>query len=262
MLKYATLCCSILLFVLAGCDSLQSPNPTQAPKKELLIYCGTAISKALQELANMFEQQEDCTVKIIKEGSGMLYRSIQINQVGDLFLPGCESYIDRAIDAGVVIEDEIIGFNRAVIIVAKNNPLNISAELNNLVSGNYRTIFADPEYASIGKRTKIILQANGLYQQAFKQALYLTTDSRPLTTAIVNNKADLTINWLSATGQANDKIVDILPIENSKYQPILLRIGLLNTAYHPQLARNFMTFTCSVEGQAVLSDYGFGGTDE
>ena len=251
------ICCVIVLFLLTGCDTQQQSSPTQAPEKELLIYCGTAMAKAIRELGDIFEQQEHCIVKIIKEGSGVLYHSIQINQVGDLYLPGAESYIDQAIADGIVSEDSVVGFNHAVMVVAKDNPLNISTDLSNFTNADYRTALGDPACCSIGKTTQIILQQNGLYQQALKQAIFVLPDSRALTAVIVENKADLMINWLSATRHKNGTIVDVLPLENGNSHPIALRIGLLNTSQQQPLALRFMTLANTSEGQAIFSRYGF-----
>ncbi|MBW2187947.1 MAG: substrate-binding domain-containing protein [Deltaproteobacteria bacterium] len=88
-------CCLLSTLCLCGCEAQPQQQPETA-KKELLIYCGTTMAAAVREVSNIFETQEDCTVKIIKEGSGVLLHSIQINQTGDLYLPGCESYLHQA----------------------------------------------------------------------------------------------------------------------------------------------------------------------
>ena len=70
-----------IFLLTTGC---QEQLPTTDSKKELLIYCGTTMAQPLQELAARFEKQTNCRIKIIQGGSGNLYRSISINQAGDL----------------------------------------------------------------------------------------------------------------------------------------------------------------------------------
>ncbi|MBW2187395.1 MAG: substrate-binding domain-containing protein, partial [Deltaproteobacteria bacterium] len=158
MYRILLLFCACLLFLpQVGCDSQQSPLNNTLAKKELLLYCGTTMAPAMREIADIFEQRNGCIVKIISDGSGALCRSLHINQVGDLYLPGSESYIDKCLADGTLVEAQQVGSNRAVLMVAKDNPLRITADLANFVNGNYRTMVGLPESGSIGQETQLIL---------------------------------------------------------------------------------------------------------
>lgn len=252
-------CCLALFLFLVSCDTHKQPDSAQTTKKEILIYCGTAMTKAIRELADIFEQHEECIIKIIKEGSGVLYRSIQINQTGDLYLPGCENLIDQAISEGLIVADVVVGYNQAIIVVAKDNPLNISADLTNFVSGNYRTAFGDPKSCSIGRNTEILLENSGLRHQAYQQALFFLPDSRAINDAVINGDVDIAINWLSATGQNNSKNVEVLPLNNP---PVTLRLGLLSTSHHQPLAQRFMALASTAKGQVIFTSHGFGKSND
>jgi len=249
---------AVLLFcscVLCACKG----QPTEgAIKKELLIYCGTTMAPAIREISNLFEQRENCIVKIIKDGSGSLHRSIHINQVGDLYLPGSESYIEKCQAEGTVVESQPVGVNRAVLLVAEGNPLHISSDLDNFINGKYRTVLGAPESGSIGRETRIILNMEGLYRKAVGQALFLATDSKDLENAIKENRADLTLNWYAAALRDNENAVDVVPLEKSIAPPNVLTLGLLKTSHHPELARHYMALMSSSAGQDIFSRYGFG----
>jgi molybdate transport system substrate-binding protein len=246
--------CAVLFF--SGCkiQSLDDVN-----KNELLIYCGTTMLQAVREIADIFEQRENCIVKIINDGSGNLYRSIHINQVGDLYLPGSESYMDKCRMEGTVVEFKPVGFNRAVFLVAKGNPLNIGTNLNNFTNGKYRTVLGASESGSIGRETRNILKTAGLYTKAVEQALFMVTDSKDIEKAIKENRADLTINWHAASLQdGNSAVVDVLSLDNSIAFHHALILGVLKTAHYPELARRFMALASSMEGQSIFLRYGFG----
>ena len=247
---------ALLLFCCAlfACD--KQTLPVDAAKKELLIYCGTTMAPAIRQLADIFEKNESCTVKIIRGGSGNLYRSIKINQVGDLYLPGSESYIEKLRSEGMIVASQPIGVNRAVLLVAKGNPLNISADLNNFINGKYRTILGTSESGSIGRETRLIFSVEGIYQEAITQAILLATDSKDIEQAMGANQADLAINWLAATFTDRDNQIDILRLDDTIAPPHTLSLGLLKTSYNPVLAQRFMAWISSKEGQAVLSRYG------
>ena len=248
--------CLCAVLFLGGC---KSPSLDDVNKKELLIYCGTTMLQAVREIADIFEQRENCIVKIINDGSGNLYRSIHINQVGDLYLPGSESYIEKCRTEGTVVEFKPVGFNRAVLLVAKGNPLNISANLNNFINGKYRTVLGIPESGSIGRETRNILKTAGLYTKAVEQAIFLVTDSRDIEKVIREKRADLTINWYAATLQKDNRaVVDVLSLDNSVAFPHALILGMLKTTHHPELARRYMALAGSAEGKTIFSRYGFG----
>lgn len=256
MLKTRLLLLFCLPFLLFGCQE-QLPLPEEKP--ELLIYCGITMGKAIQELADRFEQSEDCLVKIIQGGSGNLYRSILINKSGDLYLPGSESYISKAQLSKLVTDTVNVGTNRAAFVVAKGNPLQITADIGNLLQPSYRIVLGSAESGSIGKETKRILTAAGIYQQALDRTLYLTSDSKGLSEAIRSGKADLTVNWLATTRwDVNRWDVDAIPLPSSIAPAHRLVLGLLKYSQQPDLAKKFMVFTASPEGQKVFSSFGLG----
>jgi len=246
----------LIFFSLNGCINQEPPEPS---KKEVLIYCGITMAKPVRKIADRIEQQENCIVKIIKNGSGNLYRGIKINQKGDLYLPGSEPYMETCLQEKLVTETVHVGFNRAVLLVAKGNPLNIPGNLNSFLNHDYRTALGVPDSGSIGKETKKILAQAGIYDQAIIQARYLTTDSKGLTNAITDNKADLIINWrATAMWSNNRKLMDIFLLDEAIAPPHKLTLGLLSFSSQPEIARRFMELASSPEGLKIFADYGFG----
>lgn len=250
------LCILCATMILSGCKNQISEEPG---KKELLIYCGITMVQPMREIADRIEKQENCTIKIIKGGSGTLYRSIEVNRQGDLFLPGSESYMKKSLTENLVSETELVGFNRAAFIVASGNPLHITADLKNLTKDEYRTVLGAPDSGSIGKETKRILGRAGMYDEAVDHALYLTEDSKGLKQAIQDHKADLIINWYAtALWPENKDSMDALLLDNSIAPPHNLVLGLLGFSNHPEIARNFMKLSASAEGRTIFENYGFG----
>ncbi len=244
-------------FTLNGCTNQDPPEPI---KKELLIYCGITMTRPMRKIADRIEQQENCIIKIIKNGSDNLYRSIKINQKGDLYLPGSESYIEKCLLEKLVTETVSVGFNRAVFIVAKGNPLNISGNLNSLLNPDYRIVLGTSDSCAIGKETKRVLTQAGIYEQVISQTLYLTSDSADLIKAIADNKADLVVNWYAtATWPGNREVMDVLLLDEDMVLPHKLILGLLSFSRQPEIARRFMKLASSPEGREIFADYGFGG---
>lgn len=245
--------CLAFAVLLSACNQPASPDQTG---KELLIYCGTTMAKPIRSIADQFEQRYDCEVKMILGGSGELLRSITVNRQGDLFLPGMASYIRKAIHNGLVLETVRVGYNQAVIVVAAANPLQIDGRLENFANPRLKIALGNPEMASIGFETRQILQSKGIYEAVNNNVIFFTTDSQDLTEAIIDGKADLTINWRAAA-TAHQQHCEIIPIAGNYAPAHELLLGRLIYSIDSDLADSFMQLTVSDEGRAIFSQYGF-----
>ncbi len=247
---------SIFIILITG---LSACAPTPAPKKELLIYCGITMYRPMREIADIIEVQENIKVIIIKGGSGNLLRSIEINGVGDLYLPGSASYIESAKEKDLIDRVELVGYNRAALMVQEGNPLNISANLENLINPDYYLVIGNPESGSIGKETRQVLEQEGLYEDVLQNAHELTTDSKDLVSALVEQRADIVVNWYAvSTWGDNATYMDVLPLPTNFFPVKELFLAKLSTAKEPELADIFMNYAITEEGQAIFEKYGFG----
>jgi len=237
------------------------PGPSEADaatgKEQLLIYCGITMIKPMSEIARAIEEQEGCEIIITKGGSGNLLRAIKVNKVGDLYLPGSDSYIKTCKEEGLVSETVHVGYNKAAIMVQKGNPKDISNDLTNLISRDYYVVICDPDSGSIGRETKKILERRGIFEQVAANALKLTTDSKDLINVLRDKQADIVVNWYAtSTWSMNEPYVDALPIDQEYTSKKKLVLGLLKFSKHPDIARKFMAHASSEQGQSLFRKYG------
>jgi molybdate transport system substrate-binding protein len=249
-----------MLFILAsitlltGCSTKQLAN---SEEKELLIYCGITMIAPMSEIAEIIEAQENCKVIITKGGSGNLLDSIRTNKVGDLYLPGSDSYIETCLTEGIVSETAFVGYNKAAIFVQKGNPKNITADLDNMTNKDYYVVIGNPESGSIGSETQKILEKKGIYAEVQLNAREMTTDSKRLITVLKDKEADLVINWFATSvWDENSEYVDVLPIDEKYATKNKLVIGLLKTSNYPDIAKKFIEYASSEEGEKIFDKYG------
>ncbi len=246
-------CCVILLVLLTGCSVGDAPEKP----RELLIYCGVTMIKPMEALGKIFEKQEGCKVVITKGGSGSLFRAIKVNKVGDLYLPGCRTYVTMCEKEGLVSESVRVGSNRAVMMVAKGNPKHIPADLMALASPAYYVVLGNPCSGSIGRETKNILLRRGILDAVLDNVKDLTPDSKDLVKVLREDTADVVINWYAtATWPDNSPYVEALPIDPTFAPEKELVLGLLSTSLQPELARKFLTLAASEKGRAIFQRFG------
>jgi len=249
----------VLLAALAVFQQSAEPRRARAAaeSRELLIYCGITMIKPVADIARIIERQEGCRITITKGGSGNLLRSIRVNRVGDLYLPGSESYMETARQEGLVSETVFVGYNKAALMVREGNPRGISSDLASLADPDYYVVIGDPDSGSIGRETRRILERRGIFPEVAANARRLTTDSKDLARMLRDGEADLVVNWYAtSTWPENAPYLDALPIDERYAARKRLVLGLLRCSRHPDIAGKFMAYAASEEGRRLFGTYG------
>ncbi len=230
------------------------------PKPTLIFYCGITMVKPIKEMAKVIEKKHNCTIKISQGGSQDLYDAIKYSKRGDLYLPGSNSYRIKNLKDGFLLDTQYIGYNQAAIFVQKNNPKNIQS-LDALSNKNIASILCNPKSGSIGQMTsKILTKAKGeeFLLNAYDDASQVGSDSRNLNYALINKQADVSINWkATALWEQNSTYIDTIVLDETIAPKKKLFINLLRFSKHPEIAKSFMKYASSSEGQAIMKKYGF-----
>lgn len=251
---------SISRFALALSMFLFGSGPGMADpaRKEILIYCGITMIRPMTEIARMFEQREPVKITLAQGGSEDLYQSLKQSRVGDLYLPGEPTYRSKYLGEGLLGDVTTVGYNQLALVVKKGNPKQVKGELKALLRPDLTVIIGNAESGSVGKETKDVLEAAGLYRKVMEVAIYLASDSRTLNNAMKKGEADATLNW-RATAFFPDNVaaMDVVDLSPSLVKPQALLLNLLTFSKHPDTARRFMAFTAGAEGQAIYRKWGF-----
>ena len=260
MKRYKVLAIIMLVSVatfLVGCG-----EPSTTEKNELLIYCGVTMAQPMEEIAAIIEKQENCNITIQAGGSGSLLRTLQADQVGDLYLPADDSYIVTCLEQDLVLETALVGYNRLALLVQEGNPLGITAEPASLMNEEYVLILGAPAKMSAGREAQKVLANMRVFDPAMGHVSRLAPTAIELTDALKNGEADLTISWHAfATWPENAPYIDALPISEEYVTREKLVIGLLSTSESPELARKFMEYAASDAGRALFDKYGLGDVE-
>ncbi|RYA24400.1 molybdenum ABC transporter substrate-binding protein [Malaciobacter halophilus] len=229
-------------------------------KPTLIFYCGITMVKPIKQMAKIIEEKYNCNIKISQGGSKDLYDALKYSKKGDLYLPGSDSYRIKNKKDSLIIDSAFIGYNQAAIFVEKNNPLKIK-DLDAFVNSMNSSILCNPNSGSIGKMTKKIFLAykgEKFFNEAYDNAIEIGTDSRNLNRSLIEKRTNITINWkATAMWNENSKHIDVIEIDE-KYAPKKrLEINLLSFSKNKKIAKAFMEFAKSKQGQQIMKEYGF-----
>ncbi len=230
----------------------------QAASNEMLIYCGITMIRPMTEIARAFEQKEKVRITLSQGGSEDLYQSLKRSRLGDLYLPGEPTYRSKYLAEGLLEDVVTVGHNQLAIMVRKGNPKAVKGDARELLRKDLAVIIGNAESGSVGKESRDVLGALGIYEQVVDASVFLASDSRGLMHAMKNGEADAILNW-RAVGffPDNAKAVDVVDLDPKLAKPQALLLNLLAFSKQKEMARRFMKFASGPKGRAIFKQYGF-----
>ena len=151
----------VLVLVLYRIPDRGQPGDSGTP---VVFFCAAGIKPPVEEIAKKYESEYGISVNVQYGGSGTLLSNIQVSRTGDLYLAGDESYLRIASEKGLVDEVLPVARMHSVIAVSAGNPRKI-ARIEDLIRPGIRVALGNPGAASIGKQTRKILEAAGLWKK-------------------------------------------------------------------------------------------------
>nr|WP_287412533.1 substrate-binding domain-containing protein [Pseudodesulfovibrio sp.] len=246
----------LLLFVWQGGTGCSRRADADKDRKTLIVFCGSTMISPIMELAKRFEATHDVTVKMTSGGSQDLAKSIEVNHVGDIFFPGFKTFVDTMEADGQVVDSGMVGHNELVIFVAKGNPRKLTGDLVQFVDPSLAVVIGHEDLGAVGKESKRALSVMNIYEQVVRNTVFMVSDSKGLSAAIREGKADIVLNW-KAVAQLKDNLdyIDVIPVKGIAPKPLVMA-SLIYSA-NPELAKSFLQLCVSPEGRAVFERFGF-----
>jgi len=245
----------IIFFSIVGCSK---ENLNQKDKKVLLVFCGITMVNPIKEIAKKIEKDYNCKIEILQGGSEDIYQSLKMSKKGDLYFPGSDSYRKKHLSEGLLSDFMFVGYNQLSMIVAKGNPKNIDADIKNLLNPKYLVSIGNAESSSVGKQTKKVLKIAGIYEKVLLNATKIASDSRTMNNLLKEGAADIILNWrATANFPENKDIMEALILDESIAPKKKLMINLTTCSKNIEIAKAFMLYAGSQEGQKIFYKYGF-----
>lgn len=237
---------------------LALPISKAGASHDFLIYTGITMVRPVAELARRFELKEKIKVEIIQGGSEDIYQSARRSREGDIYFPGEPSFRDKYLSEGLLGYHKVVGFNQIALFVQKGNPKRVQAKLSELLRKDLVVLIGNTSSGSIGLETKQTLDRFKLYEKVVYNAAFMMPDSRAINASLKKGEADVALNW-RATAFFPDNMgqIDIVDLDPSIAEPQALLLIQLTFSKRPELARKFIDYAASPEGQMIFRSYGF-----
>lgn len=247
----------ISIFVMiatAGCGGEDAVSIT--------VFCGSASKPAMEEAAQVFEEETGIAVYLNFSGSGTMLAQMKVSESGDLYIPGSPDYMTMAVNDGVVDPDtvDIISYLVPAILVPAGNPLNIQ-ELADLARPGVKVGIGNPEAVCVGLYAVEILEYNNLLEQVRPNIVTHAESCSKTATLVALKSVDAIIGW-RVFSEWHDT-VDVVYLEPEQI-PRLSYIPGAVSAYteNRESAAEFLEFLTSTQGQDIFKKHGYLATEE
>lgn len=244
-----------LLGLFFSCKGVDDRVSTQ----ELTMYCAASMKPAVEQIARSYKTEYGVKINLQYGGSGTLLSNLSIAKRGDLYLAADESYVEKAIDKGLIKETKALVYLRPVIAVKTGNPMKIKV-LGDLKNDQLKIAIANPDAASIGRLTKNILLEKNEWDRFSSFITVMKPTVNDLANDIKIGTVDAAIVWDAVVNQYPE-LDYITPSGWERYEQ-KTTVGVLTFTEKPKAALRFLHYlSASDKGLAIFSDLGYRPVD-
>ncbi|AZR72110.1 molybdate ABC transporter substrate-binding protein [Anoxybacter fermentans] len=252
----------VIILLLIGVGLTYShQSGIKSKERELLVFAAASLTDAFQELVEKFEQQyQGVKVRLNLASSGTLQIQIEQGAPADVFASAGIKQMESLLKKGLIATDSVTYFarNQLVVIGKKNSPLKITGP-DDFLKAHIREIsIGDPVTAPVGQYSVTSLKNLHIWEQIEKKLVF-ARNVRQVLQYVERGEVDL--GFVYATDAAISEEVKVLyTIPQDTHHPILYPIGIVKESKNQDLAKKFIEWVLSPNGQEILARYGFEST--
>lgn len=225
--------------------------------EELIVSAAASLTNAFKALGPVFEAQHPGTKVLFNfAASDTLVQQIAKGAPVDVFAAADQDAMDLAQTQQLLAAGTRKNFvgNSLVLIVPADSTLAIATVADLTQAAVKRVAIGNPTSVPVGRYTRHALEQAKLWSAVEPKAIFAQSVRQGLDyVARGEVDAGFVYNTDAAIQKAKVRVVTTVPTETAIRYPI----AAIARSPHGELARQFIDFTLSADGQAVLGQYGF-----
>lgn len=246
-------------------------EPTAAPAAatgELTVFAAASLTAAFKEIGQTFGVANGgATVTFNFAGSDQLATQITQGAPADVFASANKKQLDVVIKAGEIISGTERTFvrNRLVVVYPKDNPAKLAA-LTDLANPGVKIVLANKSVPVGGYALDFLAKASKLpeYTETYsptviKNVVSYEENVKAVLAKIALGEADAGIVYTTDAATITDGSVGTLDIPDNLNTIASYPIAATKSAKNGDLAKKFVDYVLSADGQQILVKYGFIG---
>jgi len=225
--------------------------------QELIVSAAASLTNAFDEIGKKFEATHPATKVVFNfAASGALLQQIDQGAPVDVFATADQKTMDQATDKNLILSDTRKDFtgNELVLIVpsAAKVPIAALKDLSGKQVG--KLAIGNPETVPAGRYAREVLTNERLWD-GLQSKLILGNSVRQVLDYVSRGEVDAGFVFASDKGAAKDQVKVVQEAKNHK--PIAYPIAVVKASSKQDVAKQFVDFVLSGEGQGVLAKHGF-----
>ncbi|HUO64512.1 MAG TPA: molybdate ABC transporter substrate-binding protein [Terriglobales bacterium] len=234
-------------------------TPATAAAQELNLSVAVSMKEAVEELARGFAAGRPGVMLRFNLGaSGELQRQIEAGAPVDLFVSAAQRQMDELEKAGLIVASSRRAFARNVLTVIKpaDSRFDISKPGDLLDPRVKRIVIGNPKTVPVGQYSEESLRALGLWER-IQPRLILAENVRQALDYVVRGEVDAGFVYTTDAAMRAGRVAETFRPSEDTYRPIVYPAAVMAASRQQALARSFIEFLVSREGQVVLARLGF-----
>lgn len=227
-------------------------NPNRG---ELTVAAAADLRVAMEELVRVYRDRTGIRITVSYGSSGQLTQQIENGAPFDLFLSADWGYIERLRRGGHTLPgtEQLYARGRLALVASPRLP-KPPRSLSDLQDPSIRYVaIANPDHAPYGRAARQALEHLGLWE-ALRPKIVFGENILQTFQFVQTGQADAGLVALALV-QSGDMPWVLIPQE--WHQPIDQGLAVLRRTSQESIARDFVAFILSPEGQEILRRYGF-----
>lgn len=225
--------------------------------KEITVSAAASLNNAFKEVAQQYEaKHSDVKILLNFGASGALLQQIDKGAPVDVFASADQETMDQAVEKKLIQSNTRQNFidNSLVLITPMTSKIVLSSlkDLNN--EAIKRIAIGNPTFVPAGRYTQSVLSQAELWKSLQEKVIY-TQNVRQALDYVARGEVAVGFVYGSDVSIMSDKVKVMLTVPTSPVisYPIAVTVG----TKEPELAKDFIAYVLSDDGQAVLVKYGF-----
>jgi len=263
-----------VLITACGAATPAAPAATNAPAPtaiatttgELTVFAAASLTAAFKEIGQKFgAANRGVTVTFNFAGSDQLATQITQGAPADVFASANKKQLDVVIKSGEIISGTERTFvrNRLVVVYPKDNPAKLAA-LKDLAKPGVKIVLANKSvpvgsYALnfLGKASKLPEYTETYSPTVIKNVVSYEENVKAVLSKITLGEADAGIVYTTDAATITDGAIGTLEIPDNLNTIATYPIAATKNAKNADLAKKFIDYVLSADGQQILVRYGF-----
>ena len=239
------------LLAVAGTAAAAEPLP------EVLVLAGSASKPVLEEAVPRIRRDLGIRVLLDLGGSGSLLSRLELTHRGDIYLPGSQDFLARAVTRRMVDPATRVDFAYLVpaLLVSKGNPKGIEG-LEDLARPEVRAAIAEPRTVCVGLYAREILRRAAV-PSSVQARLGRARSCAATANLLALGSVDAILGWRVFAAWFPGRM-EVVPLPPELITRVATIPGAVTTfASHPEAARRVLAWLASPAGKSLWREHGY-----